>query len=86
MEENIIPHLITRLNRAPDGNLQFVHIAKLVPACHCARRPINIIASFRNAGIVSQLVETEFWWHALMSRHVDPGDHQESSNPFDGIE
>lgn len=47
--------LIRRLNRIGDGNIQSVHIAKLVSACHSACNPVNVIASFRNAGIEARL-------------------------------
>jgi hypothetical protein len=40
-----------------NGNLQSFHIAKLLSAFHCVCNPINVIASFRNAGIGSQLGE-----------------------------
>jgi hypothetical protein len=34
-----------------DANVQSVHIARLFSAFHSACNPINVIASFRNAGI-----------------------------------
>jgi hypothetical protein len=51
----ITKRLITKLNRAPDGNIQSLQIAKLVSAFHSACNPLNVIASFRNAGIVSRM-------------------------------
>jgi hypothetical protein len=47
--------LIRWLNKTGDGNLQSVHIAKLVAAYHSACNPVNVIASFRNAGIAARL-------------------------------
>jgi hypothetical protein len=47
--------LIRRLNTTGDGNIQSVHIAKLVAAYHSACNPVNVIASFSNAGIIARL-------------------------------
>jgi hypothetical protein len=47
--------LITRLNATGDTNVQSLHIAKLVSAYHSASNPLNVVASFRNAGISARL-------------------------------
>jgi hypothetical protein len=41
-----------------EGNIQPVHVGKLVFAFHSACNPVNIIASFRNAGIMLHLEST----------------------------
>jgi hypothetical protein len=50
--------LMARLNKSGEGTGQSVHIAKLVFAFHSTCRPVNMIASFRNAGIISPLEQT----------------------------
>jgi hypothetical protein len=66
-----------------DGNLQSLHNAKLLSAFHCVCNPINVITSFRNAGIVLQLgedgtsmagVDTEAHWcyYPLIWRRMIP--------------
>jgi hypothetical protein len=47
--------LMTRFNKFDEGNVQSIHIAKLVSAFHSACNPVNVIASFRNAGIACHL-------------------------------
>jgi hypothetical protein len=41
-----------------EGNDQSVHVGKLVSAFHSACNPVNVIASFSNAGIVLHLEST----------------------------
>jgi hypothetical protein len=49
---------MTRLNKMNEGNIQSVHVGKLVSTFHSACNPVNVIASFRNAGIVLHLEST----------------------------
>jgi hypothetical protein len=49
---------MTRLNKMDKGNIQSTHVAKLVSAFHSACNPVNVIESFRNAGIVLHLEST----------------------------
>jgi hypothetical protein len=37
------------------GNIQSIHVARLVSAFHSAVNPIDVIVSFQNAGIMSRL-------------------------------
>jgi hypothetical protein len=46
--------LMMRLNKMEEANVQSLHFAKLISAFHSACNPINVIASFRNAGIAWQ--------------------------------
>jgi hypothetical protein len=50
----LVKRIIRRLNRTGDGNIQSIHIEKLVATYHSACNPINVIASFRNAGITAR--------------------------------
>jgi hypothetical protein len=47
---------ITWVNRTADGNIQSFHIVKLVSAFHPADNLTDVIASFRNVGIVLRLM------------------------------
>jgi hypothetical protein len=47
----ITKRLMTRLNELGEGNVQSLHIVRLVSAFHSADDPMNAIASFRNAWI-----------------------------------
>jgi hypothetical protein len=49
--------LVTRLNQTGEADIQSLHIAKLFSAFHSARNRVNIIAFFRNAGMILHLEE-----------------------------
>jgi hypothetical protein len=51
----VTKRLMTRLNRMDEANVQPVQIAQLFTAFHSACNPVDVIASFRNAGIAVHL-------------------------------
>jgi hypothetical protein len=46
---------IIRINKLPEGNAQSLHIAKVICGYLIAATPINVVQSFRNAGISLRL-------------------------------
>jgi hypothetical protein len=56
---------MTQLNRMDEVNVQCVHLARLFSAFHWACNPVNVIASFRNAGIAVHLDD------GMLMSHVD---------------
>jgi hypothetical protein len=47
----VTKRLIVHLTKLDEMNVQSIHIAKLLSAFHSACNPVNVVASFRNAGI-----------------------------------
>jgi hypothetical protein len=58
--------MVTRLNQTEEANVQSLHIVKLFSAFHSACNPVNIIASFCDAGITLHLDKD-----ALPVCHID---------------
>jgi hypothetical protein len=48
-----------------EANVQFLHIARILSAFHSACNPVDVIASFRNAGIAVHLDD------GMVMCHVD---------------
>jgi hypothetical protein len=61
----VTKRLMTRLNRMDEANVQSVHVARLFSAFHSACDPVNVIASFWNAGIAVHLDD------GMLMCHVD---------------
>jgi hypothetical protein len=51
----VTKRLMTRLNRMNEANVHSVHGARLFSAFHSACSPVDVIASFRSAGIALHL-------------------------------
>jgi hypothetical protein len=51
----MIKRIIRKINQTEEANVQSLHRAKSFSAFHTARTPLNTIAWFRNASIVSRL-------------------------------
>jgi hypothetical protein len=51
----VTKRLMTRLDKMDEANVQSVHVASLFSAFHSGCNPVNVIASFRNAGIAVHL-------------------------------
>jgi hypothetical protein len=54
----VTKRLMTRLNKMDKENIQSVHAGKFVSAFHSTCNRVNVIASFRKAGIVLHLEST----------------------------
>jgi hypothetical protein len=63
--------LITRMNKMKEGNIQPLHVGKLVSAFHSACNPVNVIAFFRNAEILLHMEST-----GVVACYVDEYQHR----------
>jgi hypothetical protein len=82
--------MITRLNRAPDGDIQLLHIAQLISTFHSAWNLIEVIASFPKADIVSRLALDRIPMACIDFKAyqclLDPAEIQEGPDPSSEIE
>jgi hypothetical protein len=86
----VAKHLMTRLNRMDEANVQSVHIARLFSAFHSACNAVNVIESFRNPGIALHLDDGMLMCHVDLEEcrcllgqfdHISTGAQEDAADP-----